>query len=148
MYDDGPVQDRIVSAAQKDYKTDERLKAIKAEMQFFAGHSVRRCNQIEFSVCEDSDCNHCPTVEPKAKKLLQILRQNGGIMPTPTLSTENPGHYMTLLEILSQPRIVSRIDEGLPSLKGRVVLCDQGCNHVMFTEAERKRHRWIVHKDI
>ena len=40
MYDNGPVQDRILSAAQ-EYKADERLRSVKAEMQFFARRTFR-----------------------------------------------------------------------------------------------------------
>jgi hypothetical protein len=148
VYTDSKVQDRIVKAPRYEYQANAQLGEIKEEFAFFAKHSVRRHNQMEFVVCENPTCGHCTSVPIKAPKLLATIRRNGGIMPTPTKCTDHPDHFMTLLEYLDYQRktgSVTGVDQGLPAKK-TLDMCERGCKHVLFSLAGKKRHNWLCHQ--
>ena len=133
-----------LKAGVRQMLTEDRLKAFCAEMEMLSKHSVWRMNQIEFYRCEDKQCSHSTTSKPVAKKLLAIIRENGGKMPTPQLDDVRPGHYLTLLQAIGKEPTV-QVDQHLPSLNGEVPLCQRGCKIVLPSESRRKRHEIIFH---
>jgi hypothetical protein len=146
FYNDLAVQERVTKATKTELQSPQ-MEDFRKEYTFFSRHAVRRHNQMEFVVCESAECEHCPFIPITAPKLLRVIRKNGGIVPTPTMSNDHPGHYLTLLEYLDNLKktgSVTGIDEGLPSQRV-VSMCEHGCRTVTFSKQGKKRHDWLVH---
>ena len=105
---------------------------------------------IEFFCCDKKDCQYCRSQQPTARKLLQVVRDFHGHLPTPVLHVGLPGHYQTLLQVLGplrnrQPLVINR---GLPSLDDpSTALCERGCNMMCLSAASKKRHDVLFHYD-
>jgi hypothetical protein len=99
---------------------------------------------IEFMICNDPTCSHCPNVPVSAHYLLSRLRRIGNQMPTPTFSDLHRGHYMTALEYLAavdRGRTPTPPDQGLPSIVAAgVKRCHRGCNMVLTSKVDGEHH--------
>ena len=90
------------------------LKIFGAELEMLTRHSVWRSNQLQFIRCSSPLCSHCSGKQ--ATSIVAAICGCGGRMPTPKPDPIWPGHFKTLLQVLS--RLGASLTNTFPAWRG------------------------------
>eukprot|EP00117_Sycon_ciliatum_P043397 scpid28652/ scgid31427/ len=150
-YDDAQPVAAFNEAGIREIESKPELKAIQAELQFFAKHSVRSTSLLQFCKCADSACGHCSTRPVRSVQLVNFLRScPGGHIPLPTPSHGHSGHFMTFLETKAvveagQGNRLVGLASAPSATSGK--LCKYGCKWLLMSRAASERHELVLHRN-
>ena len=141
----------FAKAAKREVKSKHGLGEMREEVQLLSKHCAQGVYSLEFVRCQSPTCSHCPTARPEAsRKTLSLLRKSGGYLFFPVWSQTHGGHYATFLEQLghlNRSGATMPLDSGLPSGDNIGHCKEPGCHKTFQSNADRKRHMFIVHDD-
>ena len=131
---EGPFNDFDgVHAAVSSSATRLRADAaVYDEFQFVMRHMDWRIGMGIFAKCTDPACQHCSSNPPVNDEMLQCVRD----FPTPKPSLDHPGHFLTFMEAMDQPRALPCEHMPLFQEKG-LGRCNAACKYVLLARKTR-----------
>ena len=98
--DEGPFSDfgQVHAAVSSSATRLREDRAVYDELKFVMRHMDRRIGMVLFAKCTDPACQHCVSNPPVNDEMLQCDWKP---------SSSHPGHFLTFLEALHQPRDLS-----------------------------------------
>ncbi len=137
LYNDFGRVHAAVSSSATRLRADD---AMYDEFRFVMRHMDRRIGMVIFAKCTDPSCQHCSSSPPVAEEMLQCVRN----FPTPKPSLSHPGHFLTFMEALHQPK--DPPCEHMPLYhKKDLGRCTAGCKYVFTSRKDQDDHRKKVH---
>ena len=140
--DDTPFNDfsRVHAAVSSSATRLREDAAVYNEFRFTMRHMDRRIGMVIFAKCTDPACQHCSSNPPVSEEMLQCVRN----FPTPKPSSSHPGHFLTFIDALHQPR--DRPCEHMPLFQEKSLgRCEAGCKYVFTSRKDKDDHRKKVH---
>ena len=73
-YNDHDEVKSLCDFSMRKLSSDNNLLPLREEIRFLLEHCVRKTYQLQFSVCEKPECNHCASVPGHAIKTMGTLK--------------------------------------------------------------------------
>ena len=146
-YQDEDIINIFAKACRRDIKTKPGLADMQREVRMLSMHCAQGMYSLEYIRCTDAACSHCSALGPeRSPKTLKLLRECQGHVFVPVWSTTHEGHYSTFLEQMhSTGANIIPLDTGLPSHPEIERCMETGCHKTFHSNADRKRHMFLVH---
>ena len=136
-------------AGKQNNDSNPAFNDLKSLYQFLVRHLNRKAYQLEFIRCEDAGCSHCSTLPTRENEFLQVIRNFGGSLPTPTKSDFVKGHFQSLQDMLLRNTCsTTQVQRDIRSSTSHGICpYTNVCNYAFFSDADKKRHYLLMDHD-
>ena len=134
-------------ASMKKVNESVDLKKVHTFYLFIAKHVIRTNYMLAIRKCTSKKCGYCSRNPIVHGDVMDFLHKRGGLPFFPVPSQQNPGHFVTFTESLTDPVFNNsncQLDKFCPSLSTDAYC--KICNAYVYTsETDRIRHQRFVH---
>ena len=136
----------VAGAGRKKLRANNEYRKLIDQYQFYVKHANRKAYQLEFIRCDDNPtCSHCTSLPTRDNPFLRLIKNFGGSLPTPIKSDFVKGHFQSLEDMLIRnTSSITKIKRDVRSSTGHGICPYAGCNYAFFSDADKKRHFFLM----
>lgn len=133
------------NATLSKLKKSTELLYLQEKYKMFVRHCNRKAYQIEFVRCQSTTCSHCTKLPCRENDFLEVMRNFGGTLPTPTLSEIHQNHYKSLSDMLRLNVSTSvSVKKEITSTTNIGVCPYKECCYPFYSKADKARHYLLM----